>query len=204
MASNKVSITVFRWAGAWGPFKVKVPCGECALTLDIIQDTLANELAGIGIELDIRDWLSEWWRPLIKGGWHAPIVMVNGSVISQGAALNRGLLTQSVIECYSATSELTGNHIYGKESCPHCMRAKGYLDDSGVDYTFHDVIRNERDLYEMLGRVKPIVGPHTPITVPQIWIDGGYVGGADELGHILHKMVEPNYDRGQCSISPKR
>ena len=83
--ANKVKITVFRWAGAWGPFKVKIPCGECALTLDIIQDVLKNELDGIDIELDIRDWLTEWWKPLIKGGWHAPIVMVNGRVISQGA-----------------------------------------------------------------------------------------------------------------------
>ena len=202
--SNRVSITVFRWAGAWGPFRVKIPCGECALTLDIIQDTLSNELAGIEVQLGIRDWLSEWWKPLVKGGWHAPIVMVNGSVISQGAALNRGLLTQAVIENYATTSDLEGNHIYGKESCPHCVRAKGYLEDSGVDYTFHDVIRSERDLYEMLGRVKPIVGPTTPITVPQIWIDGGYIGGADQLSNILHRMVEPNYDRGQCSISPKR
>jgi len=202
--SHKVSITVYRWAGAWGPFRVKIPCGECALTLDIIQDTLAHELAGIEVQLDIRDWLSEWWKPLAKGGWHAPIVMVNGSVISQGAALNRGLLTQAVIENHATTSDLEGNHIYGKESCPHCVRAKGYLEDSGVDYTFHDVIRSERDLYEMLGRVKPIVGPTTPITVPQIWIDGGYIGGADQLSNILHRMVEPNYDRGQCSISPKR
>jgi glutaredoxin len=202
--TDKVSITVFRWAGAWGPFRVKIPCGECALTLDIIQDTLANELAGIEVELEIRDWLSEWWKPLVKGGWHAPIVMVNGGVISQGAALNRGLLTQAVIECHSTRSELKGSHIYGKESCPHCLRAKGYLDDAGVDYTFHDVIRSERDLYEMLGRVKPIVGPATPITVPQIWIDGSHIGGADELGTILHRLVEPNYDRGQCSISPDR
>jgi len=141
---------------------------------------------------------------LLKGGWHAPIVMVNGRVISQGAALNRGLLTQAVIESYSTTSGLTGNHIYGKKSCPHYIRNKGYLDDSGVHYTFHDVIRSEKDLYEMLGRVKPIVGLHTPISVPQIWIDGAYVGGTDELNHILHRIIEPNYDRGQCSISPNR
>jgi len=54
----------------------------------------------------------------------------------------------------------------------------------------------------MLGRVKPIVGPKTPITVPQIWYDGGYVGGADELEKIVNQQVEPNNDRGQCSLSP--
>ncbi len=202
--AKKNLVVVFRWAGSWGPFKVKIPCGECALTLDIINDTMEHELAGIDVDLEIRDWLSEWWKPLIKGGWHAPIVVVNGSVISQGAALNRGALTQAVIENYSTNSEVEGNHIYGKESCPHCVRAKGYLDDAGIDYSFHNVIRNQRALYEMLGRVKPIIGPLTPITVPQIWIEGEYVGGADQLSEILHKQVEPNYDRGQCSISPTR
>ena len=59
-------------------------------------------------------------------------------------------------------------------------------------------------MYEMLSRVKPIVGPKTPITVPQIWIDGNYVGGADALSKIIQKRVEPNPDRGQCSMSPTR
>lgn len=46
--------------------------------------------------------------------------------------------------------------------------------------------------------MKPIVGPKTPITVPQIWIDGKYVGGADQLAEMLHrKEVEPNPERGQ-------
>lgn len=95
--SQKVKITVFRWAGAWGPFKVSIPCGECSLTKDVIDDTISHELSGIPVELELRDWLSEWWKPLKKGGWHAPIVMVEGRVISQGRALNRGLLTQAVI-----------------------------------------------------------------------------------------------------------
>lgn len=60
MISRPVKITLFRWAGAWGPFKVSIPCGECSLTRDILQDTIINELEGIEVELDVRDWLSEW------------------------------------------------------------------------------------------------------------------------------------------------
>ena len=33
-------------------------------------------------------------------------------------------------------------------------------------------------------------GPKTPITVPQIWMDGAYVGGADELGKMLGYSIE--------------
>lgn len=203
--NETVNITVFRWAGAWGPFTVKIPCGECSLTKDIIQDCIDTDLEGIAVELELRDWLSEWWKPLPKGGWHAPIVLVNGKLISQGAALNRGALTQAVIEEATAYTPIQGNHIYGKSACPHCVRSKGYLEQAGLAYEYHDVVKEPRSLYEMLARVKPIIGPKTPVTVPQIWIDGHYVGGADELKQLLKlPEVEPNPDRGQCSLSPPR
>jgi glutaredoxin len=202
MNSAPIRITVYRWAGAWGPFKVSIPCGECTLTKDVILDTMNNELAAIPVDLDIRDWLTEWWKPLPKGGWHAPIVMVEGEIIGQGGALNRGVLTQAVITHHAKREAVQGNHVYGKESCPHCKRAKGYLDQAGIAYQYHDVVREPRALYEMLARVKPIVGPKTPITVPQIWIDGSYVGGADTLSKIVAQSVEANPERGRCSISP--
>ena len=110
---------------------LRYPCGECALTRDVIEDTVKNELEGIPIELDIREWLSEWWIPLTKGGWHAPIVMVDGRVISQGSALNRGVLVQAVIESYAKISKITGNHLFGKEGCPYCKKAKELLKSKG-------------------------------------------------------------------------
>lgn len=197
-----IKITVYRWAGSWGPFKVSIPCGECSLTKDVILDTMENELDGIPIELDMRDWLTEWYKPLLKGGWHAPIIMVEGRIIAQGSALNRGLLTQAVIEEHSKRSDITGNHVFGKKTCPHCVRAKAHLDKAGIEYRYRDVVTEPADLYEMLARVKPIVGPKTPVTVPQIWIDGKYVGGADQLSQLVNETVEPNPERGQCSISP--
>lgn len=201
MSKQPVHLILYRWAGSWGPFKVNIPCGECSLTVDVINDTLDKELKGIPVELEIREWLSEWWRPLTMGGWHAPITIVGGKVVSQGHALNRGVLTEAVIGEYVKTTGVEGNHLYGKETCPHCQRAKKYLKQAGIDYTYHDVVRQPRDLYEMLGRVKPIVGPKTPITVPQIWIDGNYVGGADQLSDLLGITVEPNTDRGQNSMT---
>lgn len=203
VTTSKVTITVFRWAGAWGPFKVNIPCGECSLTKDVIQDTIDHELEGIEVELDMRDWLSEWWKPLGKGGWHAPIVLVDGKLISQGRALNRGLLTEAVIEAHANKAPVEENVIFGKESCPHCRRAKEYLGAAGIEFQYRDVVREPRALYEMLARVKPIIGPKTPVTVPQIWLDGHYVGGAAELSERLQKTVEPNPDRGQCSLSPQ-
>jgi glutaredoxin len=183
---NKVKITVFKWAGSFGPFKIKIPCGECALTRDVIEDTVKNELAGIPIDVDIREWLSEWWKPLVKGGWHAPIVLVDGRVISQGAALNRGLLVQAVIESYAKNSKIAGNHLFGKEGCPYCKKAKELLAEKGIDYEYHDVVKNPRDMYEMIARAMPLIPKKSPITVPQIWLDGKYVGGSDNLEKSLN------------------
>ena len=201
--SQDVNIQVFRWAGSWGPFKVNIPCGECSLTKDIIQDTIDNDLDGISVNLDIRDWLSEWWKPLMKGGWHAPIVMVEGKVISQGKALNRGVLSQAVIEAYAEKNQIEseGNIIFGKASCPHCVRAKENFDEKGIEYIYRDVVKEPRALYEMLARVKPIIGAKTPVTVPQIWMSGNYIGGASELSQKLEADIEPNPERGQCSLS---
>ncbi len=204
MEDNPVKVELFRWAGSWGPFRVKIPCGECALTVDVIRDTFEHELAGVPVRLESHDWLSEWWRPLKSGGWHAPIVLVEGKVVSQGHALNRGVLTEAVIAAHVKRFRLQGNHIFGKETCPHCVRAKGYLDGADIDYGYHDVVREPRALYEMLGRVKPLIGNKTPVTVPQIWMNGDYVGGADDLSDRLKQPVEPNPDRGQCSLSPGR
>ena len=176
-----IEITVYRWAGKWGPFKVNIPCGECTLTGDIIQDALANELAGIPVTVQTLDWLSNWWRPLLKGGWHAPIVLVDGAIIAQGATLNRGVLAERVVKAYVGRSDIRGTHIYGKDRCAHCTRAKELMSANNIDYTYHDVIKNPRAVYEMVPRAKREIGEHTPVTTPQIWIDGEYVGGADAL-----------------------
>jgi hypothetical protein len=55
MSADPIKVTLFKWAGAWGPFKVSIPCGECSLTKDVIQDTFETELAGVNVALDERE-----------------------------------------------------------------------------------------------------------------------------------------------------
>ncbi|MEO1694861.1 MAG: glutaredoxin [Pseudomonadota bacterium] len=176
-----VRVTLYRWAGKWGPFKVNIPCGECTLTGDILKDTFETDLAGIPVVLEIKDWLSNWPSALKRGGWHAPIVLVEDKIIGQGHALNRGVLAEAVIKAHVARDGVSGNVVFGKASCPHCVRAKDALDAAGIAYTYFDVVREPRALYEMIARVKPEIGEKTPVTVPQIWMDGQYVGGADAM-----------------------
>ncbi|MDQ7010352.1 MAG: glutaredoxin, partial [Mariprofundaceae bacterium] len=87
------------------------------LTSDIIADVLKRELAGIPVRLEIRDWLPEWWKPLF-----------------------RGLLAQAVIEAHAGNNRITHNLLLGKQGCPHCERAKTYLNEAGIDYEYRDVV----------------------------------------------------------------
>ncbi|GIA31757.1 glutaredoxin-related protein [Vibrio cholerae] len=179
--TTPIKVTLYRWAGHFGPFKVNIPCGECTLTKDILADTFANELAGVPIELEVKDWLSYWWEPLKLGAWHAPIVVVAGKVISQGEALNRGVLVQSIIKEWTKQDALQGNIVFGKATCPYCVKAKQLLDTAGIDYRYHDVVKESAALYRMIPEVKAIIGEKTPVTVPQIWLNGQYIGGCDAL-----------------------
>jgi len=202
--NQPVQLRLYKWAGQWGPFKVKIPCGECALTEDVIEDTLATELAGAKVAFTVKEWLTYWWEPLLAGGgWHAPIVLVGDKVIGQGDALNRGVLTEAVIREYVRRFDIEGDILFGKENCPHCTRAKAYLERAGVDYEYRDVVKNPGAMYEMLARVKPIIGHKTPVTTPQIWLDGVFVGGADELAEKLGLEVEPDPRRGRGALSPQ-
>ncbi|EOX3411015.1 glutaredoxin [Vibrio cholerae] len=179
--TTPIKVTLYRWAGSFGPFKVNIPCGECTLTKDILADTFANELASVPIELEVKDWLSYWWEPLKLGAWHAPIVVVAGKVISQGEALNRGVLVQSIIKEWTKQDTLQGNIVFGKATCPYCVKAKQLLDTAGIDYHYHDVVKESAALYRMIPEVKAIIGEKTPVTVPQIWLNGQYIGGCDAL-----------------------
>ncbi|MCD1221255.1 glutaredoxin [Vibrio cholerae] len=181
LMTTPIKVTLYRWAGHFGPFKVNIPCGECTLTKDILADTFANELAGVPIELEVKDWLSYWWEPLKLGAWHAPIVVVAGKVISQGEALNRSVLVQSIIKEWTKQDTLQGNIVFGKATCPYCVKAKQLLDTAGIDYRYHDVVKESAALYRMIPEVKAIIGEKTPVTVPQIWLNGQYIGGCDAL-----------------------
>ena len=65
-AAVPVTITLYRWAGAWGPFKVSIPCGECSLTLDVINDTLAHELEGIPVRSTFANGSANGGAPFPK------------------------------------------------------------------------------------------------------------------------------------------
>ncbi len=64
-----------------------------------------------------------------------------------------------------------------RPGCPHCERAKGLLDERGWLY---EEIALGGDL--TMDSVRAISGRST---VPQIYMDGDHIGGADDLAQWL-------------------
>ena len=64
--------------------------------------------------------------------------------------------------------------MYSKEYCPYCVMAKELLEKKGQKVTVIDVQHNESKRNEMIEKTGKT-------TVPQIFINGKYIGGYDDL-----------------------
>lgn len=81
-----------------------------------------------------------------------------------------------------ALEDYKGTVIYGKDDCPFCEMAKEELSMRGIDFEFIDLKQINKTAAEVTGReVK---------TVPQIYYNGMYVGGYEELMIFLEADVE--------------
>jgi glutaredoxin len=189
--NKKINITLYKWEGHFGPIGANIPCGECTITGDIINDVLDSDLADIDVSVESYPFFEHWWKPLMKGGWHPPIVMVNDRVISQGVALNRGVLIEKIMEQAVRHTPIENTVIFSKQGCGFCKKAKALLQKEGMDFTQKDVIQSTKNLYDLMFRIKDFIGHKTPVTLPQIWVDGQYIGGYQQLeSHIKHTKTQ--------------
>lgn len=78
-----VNITQFRWAGKWGPFKVKSECEECEITTQFLKFIMESDFKDKDVSFELKPWLDNWIYCLIRKTWHPPIVMVNGKKFHQ-------------------------------------------------------------------------------------------------------------------------
>jgi glutaredoxin 3 len=71
--------------------------------------------------------------------------------------------------------------VYSKPNCPFCVRAKALLSQKGIEVEERSAV-DHRDT--LIQKVTEATGA-APRTVPQIWLDGAYVGGYTELAAKL-------------------
>ncbi len=94
--NERVTVTVYPWAGQKGPFRIQSHCAECNLTLHLLKDVLEKELAEAPVEIEVKPWLSHIWEALRLGAWHPPVVVIDGKRFSQGIVPERAKLVRGL------------------------------------------------------------------------------------------------------------
>lgn len=97
MDKKQIKITVYIWAGEKFGLKIKKPCPECDLNIQLIKSIKRKELDGKPLVIEVKPWLTHLWSALKKGGWHAPVILINGKLFSQGKLINRQRLVQRLL-----------------------------------------------------------------------------------------------------------
>lgn len=82
--TRPIDVTVYRITGRqWIIDAPERFCEECDLTVHVVRRVVEG-LEDVDARLTVRPWMLWFWKPLLRGGWHAPIVTVNGRILSQG------------------------------------------------------------------------------------------------------------------------
>lgn len=101
------NITIYRFTGNQGLFRVpKKWCEECDLLVDLVKKTIKE----LGIEdktqLTIKPWFLWFWQPLFTNlAWHAPILIINGKLVSQGILPDKKTITQALTQNVASMTE---------------------------------------------------------------------------------------------------
>jgi|TARA_B110000305_G_scaffold148239_1_gene164544 glutaredoxin 3 len=75
--------------------------------------------------------------------------------------------------------------VYSKPSCPSCVKAKSLLDKLKIEYTVREVgtdITREQLLEEF-----EVNGMPQPRSVPQVILNGKYIGGYEALSSYVEE-----------------
>ena len=106
--TNSVKITVYRWAGKKWFFQIQGDCIECDLALSQIRTLIARN-PHWPIELEVKPWLSHVWESLRHGGWHAPMILVDGKLVRQGTIPTVAELQAAVHRAFEAREMVAGD-----------------------------------------------------------------------------------------------
>ena len=81
---KKLDIVVYKMTGKQLFFHVpEKVCEECDLSVAQVKN-VAKKINNNKINIEIRPWFNYLPQALLKGGWHAPVVLINGKIFSQG------------------------------------------------------------------------------------------------------------------------
>lgn len=106
---KKVVVTIYPIAGRQLFFRVPDSfCRECELALRAVARAVGElDPAGESFAVQVKPWLNNLIQALRRGGWHPPVVTINGRLFSQGVVPDEGKLGSALLEA-SANPRLVG------------------------------------------------------------------------------------------------
>lgn len=82
-ATDPVEVRVYKFTGWQGPFKIpEAWCRECDLFVRTADR--AAEAVDAPVEVDVIPWVTHVFGALRFGGYHPPVLVVDGRRIAQG------------------------------------------------------------------------------------------------------------------------
>ena len=77
-------------------------CEECDLTVRLVE-RVASELPHV--EVRIKPWFNNLFDALRRGGWHPPVVTIDGKVSTQGVVPDEEALRRALAASASGTDD---------------------------------------------------------------------------------------------------
>ena len=211
---KRVKLVLYRFAGRFWFWRIRKTCRECDLAYVLLQRLMAETFRGEPVDLEIKPWLDNWWKVIGRGGWHTPILTVNGRVFSQGEAPDLAGLIQKVASLLgneqlmkkgaklsakraSAPQSSSLPTVYFSPACPHCHRLRSYLDANAIEYVVKDVTESEaarEDVRRLTGRN----------AIPVLKVDGEILVGF-EVGQLQNLLaINPKEDQWESGTVRQR
>lgn len=81
---NKVEIKIYRFTGKQLFFTIpEFVCHECDMVVRLVNKVV-EKIESESVSVQVYPWINNMLSSLKKGGWHPPVIMINGKVFSQG------------------------------------------------------------------------------------------------------------------------
>jgi hypothetical protein len=92
-----ITVTIYPIAGRQLFFRVpEAFCQECDLTIRTVQRVVEEIGSPPEIRVCIKPWLNYLPQALLRGGWHPPVVTINGKRFSQGVVPDATALREAI------------------------------------------------------------------------------------------------------------
>ena len=83
--TRPLDILIYRFTGKHTFFTIPSSwCEECDLTINLVRRTVREMGIEDRVHIRVRPWLENAIDSVFRGGWHAPVVYINGRLFTQG------------------------------------------------------------------------------------------------------------------------